>query len=400
MLISSDPCEAGRDYWCKKEPQYTTMENLHYALLNCPNITALDLHVTMEGCSEWPSRYTFPFNPLGGDTYPNLTTLRLRGYAFRPRRWPNREDWYLPRWGRGWQVAKDGKKFLSNRNWLMWLRWRMSPARQRNKSNLQLWMDAMDWSGIEELALDDVTDEIVEKLSDRLTALTSLEVANISLIEKLPKNLLKNLTWVAESSETDLPMILARHGESLESLEFRCDEGSCSTFDRDFKIPPAPKALQNLRHLSINVPRNETALPLDFVANVASIPSLRTADLWLKLQSACREQYMDTYTREHWRRIDEGICQGEEQYRKPYITDTTALQMFEHMIDKNKSVGGRLSNVTFWVGDWAPRRDGPAYEPGWFDGQQAKVVCWAGEKNHCETDIGKEYWVPRYGKWD
>lgn len=56
------------------------MDAVHAALSNCPNIETLDLRVTGLGCSEWPDRWDFPFNPTGGEKYPNLASLRLEGY--------------------------------------------------------------------------------------------------------------------------------------------------------------------------------------------------------------------------------------------------------------------------------------------------------------------------------
>jgi hypothetical protein len=118
--VSSDPCSYGEDsYRCTKEPQFSTMDIVHRALSNCPNITELDLRVTGLGCSEWPDRYNFPFQPAGGEKYPRLESLKLEGYQFGRRSW-GREAWELPRLegqlvlvGAGWHLVwSDGNLAL------------------------------------------------------------------------------------------------------------------------------------------------------------------------------------------------------------------------------------------------------------------------------------------------
>jgi hypothetical protein len=137
----ADPCEyQERDGF----PRFTNMDSIHAALTSCPNITLLDLRITgtttgtclnLPGTcvrcnNEWPSRWNFPFSPNGSDTYPPLKTLRLRGHDF---------DWIDDKF----QGLPQGST------------WHEGQQNRHKNGNLELWLDAMNWSQIEEFALVD-----------------------------------------------------------------------------------------------------------------------------------------------------------------------------------------------------------------------------------------------------
>jgi len=407
-VVSSDPCSYSGSYRCTLSPQFSTMDTVHAALTTCPNISALDLRVTGLGCSEWPDRWNFPFDPAGGEKYPALKSLRLEGYRFDKGAW-GREPWEFPkmRYYENWKYDwlwwfPDGRwtgemaSWVWGGRWRTWVRWRMLPVEQRVKSNFGLWLDAMDWSGVEELMIDRISDEVLEKLPGRLQGLKELETTNGSFVEALASNTLTHLEWVGHSEPRDLPAILARQGESLQSLEFRCEELSCPSFAPEFDISILPNMTRNLTHLSINVPRNGT-WPLESLQTIASLPHLRSADLYLNLQSKCRRQKPDDYGQRHreWeRKYGTNYCTGEDQFQKPFVDKEGAEELFGYMKEKND--GGELTNVTFWVGDWSRPWDGPLYFPPWGEGRSAKVMCSTedktGEEGWCVIEAGKEYW--------
>ncbi|KAF1940146.1 hypothetical protein EJ02DRAFT_456322 [Clathrospora elynae] len=366
--ISADPCQY---YDCGDIPRFHTMDTVHAALLTCPNITTLDLRVTNTGCSSSPDRWNFPFKPAGGESYPNLKVLRLEGYDFKG----NEQEWKysVEHWSHAyWRWIKYG-------HWKKWLDWIRLPLEQRAKSNVELWIDAMDWSGIEELMIDATgspTPEAVKKEFGKLTSLRRLETTDLPFIQALPNNSIEHLTWIGKTGYEDVQVILEHQGESLQSLEYRCPETWRCSFDTGFNLSILQNGTQNLTHISINIPRNGT-WPLETLEKVAAIPTLRSADLWMNIQSLCREQ-MEEYQMNRplipaGVIIGEDLCKGEDQFQKPFLGEKSALELFTHMREQKE--GEELSEVTFWVGDWTRPWDGALYSPAWVEGKRAKVIC-------------------------
>jgi hypothetical protein len=199
---------------------------------------------------------------------------------------------------------------------------------------MDLWLDAMDWPSIEELALESVP-EALRNAGGQLHSLRNLESTDLPFIQALPKNSLTQLSWVGTSEYTDLPSILEAHGKTLQSLEFHCPELLCPSFHPSFNADVLPKRTQNLTHLSVNIHRNGT-WPLETLETIAAISKLRKADLWMGIQSECRQQYED-YTRsqiEMEREFGTQYCKGEDQFQSPFLKETNALELFEYMRQK------------------------------------------------------------------
>jgi hypothetical protein len=380
-LVSADPCGYPNQY-CSKEARFETMDAVHAALSHCPNITALDLRVTGLGCSEWPPRWDFPLHPWGGEKYPNLTSLRLEGYHFG-----DRGEHFEPQEG---VFTKWRNKFMSVV--------RMERTKQGlirpvpNKTHLDLFMDALDFSAIQDLALDKITPEMLTKLPPALTSLRALESTNSTFIAALPHSL-TNLTWISTWSTptTNLSALLLVH-PSLEHLDFRTPElVSRGPFAADFDAAILPLLAPNLTHVSLNVPRNGT-WPLETLRTLASLPKLRSAHLYTNLQSACAQQRPEQYTQEwlDWRKGEGAACVHEEQFQKPWVDGAAAQEVWEYMRSEKK--GDELAEVTIFVGDWTRAFDGPLYFPDWLERKRSKVVCTVDKG--CEVvPGGEEYWT-------
>ncbi|CAO2649788.1 Nn.00g010800.m01.CDS01 [Neocucurbitaria sp. VM-36] len=392
VVISSDRCSQYGEH-CTDEPQLSTMDAVHAALISCHNITSLDLRVTGLGCSEWPSRWNFPFHPAGGEQYPHLKRLRLEGYRWDAN---GREDWWFPKWdyGLGYWIY-DASRWLHRGHWRTWAEWRSLPQEQRAKSNFALWIDAMDWSEVEELWIDNMTPEVLSILPPYLNSLQKLETTSLDFIQTLPNNTLTDLAWIGPSQPQDLPTILAHQGASIRNLEFRCPELSCPSFHPELDFSLISSAAPYLTHLSIDVPRNGT-WPLESLQAIAAIPQLQKADLYMNIQSPCSQQILDDYNsayREYEREHGKDYCKGEERFQKPWLEETIALELFEYM--RENKVGDGLEQVTFWVGDWMRPWDGPLYFPSWVEGRRAKAVCTArvgNETEKCVFEVGERYW--------
>jgi hypothetical protein len=423
--VSDDPCEyGGRE--CNDKPEFRNMDSIHTALSNCPSIETLDLRVTGLGCSEWPSRWDFPFNPSGGETYPNLTSLRLEGYNFgnHPITIPPQESNMdtLLRWWQNLMATYPVESQRTDQNvssmdilshWSQNIIAMIQPqnAFKRTsavppKTNLDLWLSAMDFSHLKDLKLHPriISSEVLHKLPPRLTSLERLGTTNTSFITALPKNSLTHLTYVgAARYHHDLKNILAHHGPSLQSLEFRKPEQESAPFIPTFSHSLLnPKDMPKLQHIAIDVPRNGTHWPFPTLSKIASLPTLESADIYMNIASPCMQQRPQRWERAHWNEGWTEICQGEERFQQPYVTEKGGLEVFKYM--RENKVGHELKNLTIFLGDWERGWDGPLSEPGWLEGKRAKVTCGleggskgeGGEKEVCKFEAGSSCW----DEWD
>jgi hypothetical protein len=190
--------------------RFTTMNSIHAALMSCPNLTSLDLRLSTSGCTgEAPSRWDFPLLAGREEKYTNLTTLRLERYDFSRRA----NDEGTTRNWRNWkpisQVRDAAQYFLD--------------AGMLAQTHLDLWLAAMNWSAIEELMIEPITDEQLVKLPPILYSLRRLETTNASFVYALRNDTLTHLTYIEHTDDEyaakEIPAILAHQGASLTSLE-------------------------------------------------------------------------------------------------------------------------------------------------------------------------------------
>jgi hypothetical protein len=397
----------GRTWDESEEPMLDTMASVHAALSNCPNITSLDLRVSLQGCSGWPDRWSFPFSLYGGETYPALHRLRLEGYRFGDRpidevSWA-KEGYYDSWYERTANWILSGNVFRA-------LKYRRIPKEQREKNNIELWLDAMDWSNVEELVLLGYSAHdrhpFLNSTPSVLTELRRLELESecggdtLQFLQNLQNNSLTHLTW-RNYFGPDLPAILQEsQGLSLQHLDIH-------TVETTHVESPAYSAAEleplqympNLTHVALSIPRNGT-WPWEMLSAISRIPSLRTAEFWLDIASTCRKQKDDSFYPG-----EQGTeCIGEDQYLLPFVNKTSTLEVFKYL-RANKS-GMELSNVTFRGGDWSRAWDGPLYSPPWLEHRSVKVVCSLQdnqglEGEECTVLNGANYWKQRgRSYWD
>jgi hypothetical protein len=209
------------------------------AMLRCPNITILQVRVTLTGCSDWPDRFNLPFDPRDGEqnALTSVILLPLDGYEVDESEWDhscNARHSFVSQPSTAWQC----------------LRYLLLPAVQRKRTNFDLWLDAMDFSRIHTLQLNNtrsgrymLTGKVAWTLGRRLHSLESLLVHN-GIAEQfmlaLPNVSLKHLSWqnpmkgcdVGErdaGGEIPLQHSLKRHGRTLKSLEYRTNETGSRT---------------------------------------------------------------------------------------------------------------------------------------------------------------------------
>lgn len=384
-----------------------TMASVHAALSNCSNITSLDLRVSLQGCSDWPDRWSFPFSPSGGETYPALKRLRLEGYDFSDRFMDEVGWWgshnHLP-W---YETALD---WVFSGNAFQFLGAYSLPKEQREKNNIQLWVDAMDWSQVEEFALlghqlPDSMQSFLNSTMGLFTGLRRLElegrrpVTIVQILVNLEPHSLTHFTSTNSFNINLLSALKELQGQSLQHLDLHTVETTLvPSLVYSADQLEILKHMPNLTHLALNVARNGT-WPFEVLSAVSQIPSLRTAELWLDITSMCRKQKVDR----GYHNIEDPVCAGKNQYLQLFINETSARDVFKYL-RANKS-GEELSNVTFWAGDWSRAWDGPLYQPPWIEGRKAKVFCTTvkegprlGEEE-CTVLAGIEYWDHK-GRWN
>ncbi|KAJ9138196.1 hypothetical protein NKR23_g8623 [Pleurostoma richardsiae] len=277
------------------------MTDVHSALVSCPNISTLDLRVTMLGCSESPDRWSFPFDLAGGEKYPALETLSLEGYDFKTRTGPG--------------------------------------------YNRQGTLDSLDTLHVESSWARE-------------------------FILALRPNTLKDLTWIKSGQPLD--SVLDHHDESLTRLERRTPDSMAGLGPEltPEELHSLGTKAPHLRDLTIDVHRNGT-WPWDHLRAIsASLYSVTNLTIYLEMASKCRQQKTRAWA--NWPPGDDDCC-GEDQWGRPLLNSTSSLEVFEFL--RAHKVGGELTRVKFYVGDWSRPWDGPDYISPWIEGKKAWIEC-------------------------
>ncbi|KAK9772669.1 putative F-box domain protein [Seiridium cardinale] len=352
-----------------------TMKDVHEQLMACHNVKSLDLRVTLMGCSDWPDRWNFPFRLAGGDIHPNLTTLKLEGYEFSQSDWKDA----LPK-GYSFNQLQMWINFYGLQKW--YPLWRDTAAERRYMTNMQLWLEAMDWTKLESLTLTNNVDQcFFELATPHLTGLKSLQIhsdtsearsAALQVITALPaETILTNLTWADSWSPEGFSRIIERHGETLQHLELYSKGPWSRKEDLALTISQLgmiASKMPKLQHLSLSMNRNGS-WPWDNLAALAHIKSLVSTNIWLELQE----------DRMHDQPAHGGTLSNHDQgkdgdrFRCPALNVTSATHLFTYLIKENK--GGNLQSVNLYIGDWNRPWDGPIYDPSWLEGRRGKVEC-------------------------
>lgn len=344
----------------------TGMHALHAQLLSCPDIRSLDLRVSLQGCSGWPDRWSFPFIPAGGETYPTLTSLTLEGYRFNYTEWEDNEN-------RHQTIFARFAEYIS-------LLWSNAPAKQRRLTNLELWLEAMDWSALESLELrKGVEDCFVDMATSHLTGLKHLTLEESwhtgnttipRLLTSLPALVqLQSLAWLGGEKYNDLDAVIDRHCGSLERLDLHTKVPFGSDALSKKQIQMVAERCPELKHISLVIDRNGS-WPLEDIVMLARIPKLASADIWLELTSDC------TRNAGKW---DKNDCGGKDaEYRKPLLDTAAAKELFSYVLQQRALRDlPPILNMSFYIGDWSRPWDRPLYEPSWWEGKGHRYDCYA-----------------------
>jgi hypothetical protein len=154
-----------------------------------------------------------------------------------------------------------------------------------------------------------------------------------------------------------------------------------------------PEMAVNLRYVVIDIPRNGT-WPFEAFQILSSLPKLRSLEIYSNLQSECQRKEPGDSTSAN--------CNGEDQFAKLLLNEVEAEDLFRFI--RKANIGGQLQNVTFRLGDWTPRWDGPLYFPPWIKNKKVEIVCLTGDsaqrKKNCKVVIAHGYWPLTPHSWE
>ncbi|KAF6819243.1 hypothetical protein CPLU01_13092 [Colletotrichum plurivorum] len=391
-------------------PPLDTMRNVHDVLSNCSTIRSLKLRLS--GRSYLSDRFSLPFDLSGVSTYPSkLEVLHLEGYHFDDSEWQKVQLPKSPLPYGWWPNAMiDGLD-----NCLRWYRfggaskyfqWRGLPEKQQNKTNLDLWIDAMDFSQIRDLGLQRIqgVDLVIGRLIPHLTSVKSLTIRGHTapdFIAALPQHSLEHLSWITDChcdvSKSTLD-IVGHHAKSLISLERREPEHSCPQRHvmTAEELGTLGDTVPNLQRLAVDLNR-DGSWPMEELGAIAEhFPKLTVLELYLELNSDRQRQIelSEMLRLPAWAPFLPDCSDYHHSYKTalPLLTKASATELFRML--HQKKVGEELMEVKFFVGDWERLFDGGLYGPmqlpirrmnawisckidpdGVTDGPEIRVIC-------------------------
>ena len=386
-----------------ERPAFSSMAGIHAALLRCPDIATLQVRATLMGCSDWPDRFNFPFDPRGGSRYPSAPqVLSLEGYDADQIEDNPCEDRFAPSW-------RERLTFWTQprRAWRC-LDYVPLPEAQRNKTNLDLWLDAMDFSQIHTLHLNHtdglytLTEQVVQKLPSRLTSLKSLAVCDAvgeQFILALPISSLRHLSWQNPGRDDrngkvrdwdaalpdplpPLEPVLRHQGSFLLSFDYHTDEYeslACPTLGVE-ELSQLVTLAPGLQSLTLDLSRQPDGTesggqhwPWENLRVLAQgLPELTDLTIYFDLASECHRVESRANP---WGLYKPGeVSNCTEHHAQPRLNQTSAVEMARFL--RQQQPGQRLRSVSFRAGDWTRPWDGPLRGgDSWLEGRRDSVDC-------------------------
>ncbi|KAL0929870.1 uncharacterized protein CTRU02_215079 [Colletotrichum truncatum] len=358
-----------------------SMDQVHNIMTKCSTIKSLKLRISCSGCSDCPDRYNFPFELPSGSHYSSqLEALDLEGYSFNEKPW--KEAGKLQRYG---NTADQYLNWLYYGNAWIWLKGLRLSEAQRNLTNLDLWLGAMDFSKIESLSIR--SDGALASMIPHLKSLKSFTASGAwakDFILALPSNTLAHLSWL-NSGQTGASVspIIRSHAYSLRSLEWREYE----LLQRQRRVMTADQLSDlgsmapNLRSLTFDINQNGTWGWDHLEALATKFPNLENATIFLEEASECRRQLEQAKQQlMSWREMrmieDKSTCQGADSFANPHLSASEARAPFEFLLKENADIDRKLQKVEFFSGGRERGWDGPlTVDEDWLQDHQSWALC-------------------------
>ncbi|KAF4992840.1 hypothetical protein FGRMN_6892 [Fusarium graminum] len=444
MRAATDDCPTTINVSGPGYAESRTMKTAHNTLKSCSSVTELRIHMGAAGCLPTRTIYNLPFALDGSDKYlSSPQVLELQGYALDFSEWnlitPMRPHWSdedgswptpsgpgpLMRWAsdryyRGLMLldwAKSQFDFRLSR-WFMdgkadaWYKWRHVSKDQRSKDNLELWLDAMDFSEIHTLAIRESRNinskpkgwALFYQLPSRLLRLKSLSIGGqwgyeqvvndrrsdhewmlpgmvdskrpkaLDFILAFPASSFTTFAWTDSGTCDDdiLEDVLQRYGASLEHLEWTSaelnyDPRPIFTLGQLQKIGEyAP----HLRELTIDLDREDNNWSYEKLKTLAqNLPHLASLAVYLNLEG--KQRHNDSSIP-----VNPGV-DSIINPAYPILTEDAAEKMFN--VFRHAQDTRALNTLIFKEGDWRIPDHGPVIDipeiKDWKTYVRASVTC-------------------------
>ncbi|WZH50043.1 uncharacterized protein QYS62_011276 [Fusarium acuminatum] len=353
-----DPCPTAIRAQIPGISQFRTFQVVHQAMKICGNIDVLKLRASRVSCVGFPEGYRMPFSLNGSDRYLSAPrVLSLEEYEF------DYSEWAEIRPPTGIVEFSQWQEFGLAQQWYDQ---RYLPTGRQSMDDIQLWLEAMDFSQVHTLAIQGVSviprgKGLYEHFSRALTGLQSLTIrgewkdweAETKGISTLPtaKNFilglqpsLESLEWKEGGTcgEDAFDAVLKYHGATLKHFEWTNSE-------IDFHPRPVPSLAQLrglgewapwLESLAIDLHRDAGDWPQDELKTIAeNLPDLKTLVLYLNARDEAPFQNHSYYT------LNRTVL------LEPRLDAEAALGMFRTL--RQYKVGDTFDTVEFREGDWA-----------------------------------------------
>jgi hypothetical protein len=350
--------------------EYELFDFLFETLSNASNVRELDLFLHADGCELGVGNpWAIPFSTHPSARFPPLEVLRLDGYAL-----DERSDG-----GMAW--AWRGKIEKWKADWEKWLEYddddeeKKPPFPERpeddGRTNLEAWMDAMDWSNLHTLHLGSPSSATLHRLrSPALPALKHISINApfgwaeaatqdeiLSFVTNGTPNLLHSITLQnmgAESGDELLQTLISSPNLTQELRHFSYAGGGENIFFLNHtKLSDLLAKSPSLEHLDINVPR-DFDMSIEgkrLFHDIISTPTV--SHLTLRIPSP--DEHFMAPGREwewSWGQIHDKST-GIYDQPDPLINLDTATNLFSDI--RAKKEGAELKELEFYVGDWENR---------------------------------------------
>ncbi|KAK6845125.1 hypothetical protein PG995_015235 [Apiospora arundinis] len=207
----------------------------------------------------------------------------------------------------------------------------LSPE-QKSRVNLDLWLQAMDFSQIRQLYIHDFRGppELLTRLAPSLPSLQFLGVEGKGLgplVDALPNRSLQHLFYIDPGPAHDLDQILATQGDSLKTLQWYTTEHWIPML-RPVLSPLQLRELRtsapNLQSLAIDLNRDNTTWPWDHLEALRDgMPAgLERLTIYFDEMSECRRQHHSV-----WEMYGDEPCPPNEREPHPTLTTETAHEV-------------------------------------------------------------------------
>jgi hypothetical protein len=201
--------------------------------------------------------------------FPALEELRLIGYVAYEFDGPAYEYPKLPQWSSRWERIRLQLEAFS---------WKLlrKISGNREKTNLEAWREAMDWTKLRVLELNMLSANTLNSINWPMPSLLSFRShlppawylkssgdlyayneALSAFVSRLPIRL-ESLGLRSFYLPLPLERIANIHGQSLKSLELRDGYGRCRWYLNDTELEQIREQFPALEHLEIDLDRNQT----------------------------------------------------------------------------------------------------------------------------------------------